>query len=81
MNQDVFRNLPHKVFVDEPNELKCLALMSLCEQGFICANSTFSWWGAFLGAYEKRQPVIVPADWFKGEQLQLFPKGWIILAI
>ena len=81
MKQDIFKNLPHKVFIDEPNECKCLALMTLCEKGFICANSTFSWWGAFLGAYGQRQPVIVPADWFKGEQLQLFPKGWVILAI
>ena len=79
MNQDVFRNLPHKVFVDEPNECKCLALMTLCEQGFICANSTFSWWGAFLGAHGQRQPVIVPANWFKDEYVQLFPKGWIVL--
>jgi hypothetical protein len=79
MNQDVFRNLPHKVFLDEPNECKCLALMTLCQGGFICANSTFSWWGAFLGAYAQRNPVIVPMNWFKGELVQLFPKGWVIL--
>ncbi len=80
MTQDIFKNLPHKVFIDEPDECKCLAIMTLCERGFICANSTFSWWGAFLGAYAKKQPVIVPADWFKGEHVQLFPKEWIIVS-
>jgi hypothetical protein len=79
MKQDVFRNIPHKVFIDERDECKCLALMTLCHGGFICANSTFSWWGAFLGAHSQRNPVLVPMNWFKGELVQLFPKGWVIL--
>jgi hypothetical protein len=37
------------VFVDEPDELRSLWLMSLCTGGAITANSTFSWWGAFFG--------------------------------
>jgi hypothetical protein len=77
--QKVFQDLPNKLFIDEPDECKSLAIMTMCHGGFICANSTFSWWGAFLGAYEKRQPVIAPLHWFKGEQIQLFPKGWILL--
>jgi hypothetical protein len=81
MKQEIFRTLPHTIFMDEPNECKCLALMTLCERGFICANSTFSWWGAFLGAYAHRNPVIVPADWFKGEQVQLFPNEWTVLSV
>lgn len=79
MKQEVFQNLPHKIFMDEPDECKSLALMTLCQGGFVCANSTFSWWGAFLGAHELRNPVIVPMKWFKDELVQLFPKGWIIL--
>ena len=79
MNQTVFRSLPHKIFMDEPDECKCLALMTHCQGGFICANSTFSWWGAFLGAHALRNPVIVPANWFKDECVQLFPNGWVIL--
>jgi hypothetical protein len=79
MQQDIFKNLPHKIFMDEPNECKSLALMTLCHGGFICANSTFSWWGAFLGAHAQRQPVIAPKDWFKDEVVQLFPKEWIVL--
>jgi hypothetical protein len=76
--QTLFQQLPQKVFVDEPNELKTLALMTTCHGGFLCANSTFSWWGAFLGAYASRQPVLVPKNWFKGQDTSaLFPSEWI----
>lgn len=77
--QKLFQDLPKKVFIDEPDECKTLALMTLCHGGFICANSTFSWWGAFLGAHSIRQPVFVPLVWFKGEDLHLFPKEWVHL--
>lgn len=79
--QEVFQQLPHKLYIDEPDECKSLALMTVCHGGFICANSTFSWWGAFLGAYAKRKPILVPSNWFKGELLQLFPKGWVVLSV
>lgn len=79
--QEIFQNLPHKIFMDEPDECKCLALMTLCHGGFICANSTFSWWGAFLGAFSVQTPILVPVNWFKGHVVNLFPKGWIILSI
>lgn len=75
--QPLFLDLPKKVFVFEPNEVKALALMTTCLGGMICANSSFSWWGAFLGAYKERRPVIVPTNWFKGGVGNLFPKEWI----
>jgi hypothetical protein len=81
MVQDVFKRLPHKIYMDERDECKSLALMTLCHGGFICANSTFSWWGAFLGAHDVREPVIVPMNWFKDELVRLFPKGWVILSV
>ena len=59
------------------NELETLAVMSQCKAGAICANSTFSWWGAFLGAHSVRQPVIVPAKWIALPIVSLFPEGWI----
>lgn len=77
--QDIFQKLSQKIYIDEPNECKALTTMTLCHGGFICANSTFSWWGAFLGAYSQRNTVIVPMNWFKDELVQLFPQGWIIL--
>jgi hypothetical protein len=73
----IFRD---KIFVHIENldELETMALMSLCKGGAICSNSTFSWWGAFLGAYEKRNQVFVPKHWIsiKEDMTDLFPKEW-----
>lgn len=80
MEQDLFRKLPHTIFMDEPDECKCLALMTLCHGGFICANSTFSWWGAFLGAHAVRSSVVVPEHWFQGQKVTLFPREWIVVS-
>ena len=63
--------------VDLPNELDALALMASCTGGAIIANSTFSWWGAFLGAYAHRSPVMVPRKWIGEPITCLFPEGWI----
>ena len=56
-----------------------LCLMSMCDD-FIIANSTFSWWGAWLA---NRGKVVAPKNWF-GEVLghdtkDLYCKGWKIL--
>ena len=40
-----------------------LCLMSLCDYHII-ANSSFSWWGAWLARSEK---IIAPKNWFGGE--------------
>lgn len=76
--QTYFTDLPNVCFIEEPDECKALALMTLCYGGFICAASTFSWWGAFLGAYSLRSPCIVPKQWMKGHNTDhLFPTEWI----
>jgi hypothetical protein len=75
------------------DELENLALMTLCTEGAICSNSTFSWWGAFLGPHSRRSPVVVPARWINPDYVNsekwrtaygmkvppLFPEDWIIL--
>lgn len=77
-SQQFFQELDKKEFMEEPNEIKALARMVECSGGFICANSTFSWWGAFLGAYQFRAPICVPKEWMRGyDTRELFPKEWI----
>jgi glycosyltransferase involved in cell wall biosynthesis len=45
--------------------------------GFVIANSTFSWWGAFL-SFSEGAKVIAPSPWFRNspEPLQLIPPHW-----
>jgi hypothetical protein len=72
-----FKGLDGAIVVREPDELACLALMSLCEGGAICANSTFSWWGAFL--CKQSIPICVPERWINANVVHLIPDGWTIL--
>jgi hypothetical protein len=48
--------------------------------GYIIANSTFSWWGAML-SYNKNSNVIAPFPWFRKLQipLDLIPKDWALV--
>ena len=55
-------------------------LMSLCKHNII-ANSSFSWWGAWLNTY-KDKIVIAPKKWFKNDSKDssdLIPETWIRL--
>ena len=68
----------HFEIYENNDELQTLKKMSQCKGGAICANSTFSWWGAFLGAYSVRSPVIVPKQWSLADPvIALFPDEWI----
>ena len=62
---------------DEP--VGDLGLMSLCKHQII-ANSTFSWWGAWLNTNPGKN-IIAPKRWFACDNIQpgLIPGAWIQL--
>ncbi len=73
-----------KVTIVEGNSREVdLYAMSICRDHII-ANSSFSWWGAWLDA-RMDKTVIAPRKWFARKQLlttcidDLFPEGWILL--
>jgi hypothetical protein len=73
-----FRNL---TFVEDLSDIDSLWLMSLCNNNII-ANSSFSWWGAFLNSnYSKK--IIAPKIWFgQGsgiDSTSICPYDWIII--
>jgi hypothetical protein len=58
-----------------------LRLMSLCDH-FVIANSTFSWWAAWLGTAENKL-VIAPRPWFSKsahDESDVVPSHWRRLA-
>lgn len=78
--QTIFKENLNFEFIEEQDEILSLKMMINCHGGFICANSTFSWWGAFLGAYSVKKTCIVPSKWIKNEIVdKLFPDEWIII--
>ena len=57
-------------------------MMSKCTD-FIIANSTFSWWAAWLCENEDKM-VVCPSKWFgvnnqDKNTKDLYPKGWLML--
>lgn len=59
------------------NSFEDMRLMSLCKHNII-ANSSFSWWGAWLNR-SKNKIIIAPQKWFKGSSSSkndIIPTNW-----
>lgn len=66
----------HNQGVESYNDMR---LMSLCRYHII-ANSSFSWWGAWLNP-DPAKIVVAPRRWFSNgnDVRDLFPQGWVTL--
>lgn len=80
LKQELFKSDRFMVSETNNNYLD-LCLMTLCS-GHIIANSSFSWWGAWLSNSEK---VIAPSGWFRGSNNEhldtkdIVPKDWMVI--
>jgi hypothetical protein len=77
-----FNFISSKVFVDGSalgiSTHEELILMSYCQHNII-ANSSFSWWGAWLNKNANKL-VIAPKNWFADKTINtsnLIPESWI----
>lgn len=77
-----FADVDNAVFVsgNESCPWEDIRLMSVCRHHII-ANSTFSWWGAYLG--DDDGIVLYPTPWFKGLEMPRsgVPEGWSPISV
>lgn len=66
----------HNQGLESHNDMR---LMSLCRHHII-ANSSFSWWGAWLNP-DSNKIVVAPRKWFaNGTSVKdLYPAGWVLI--
>ena len=81
--KEIFHTLNDVVFIEYvPFDFEELLLMSYCKHNII-ANSSFSWWGAWLNM-NKYKIVIAPNRWFANKEMNdtnryLIPENWFKL--
>ena len=67
------------IFIEGNTDIEDLYLISLCKHNII-ANSSFSWWGAWLNKNPNKK-VIAPSKWFGDmanlNESDIVPEGWI----
>jgi hypothetical protein len=75
-NYSIFTNI-NKTIITNMNTLDSLYFMSLCKKGGICANSTFSGWGAKLNENADKL-IICPKQWIKVDYAYDIPFDYTI---
>lgn len=79
-NLDFLSNVTYIELEDSALDFEEMYLMSLC-QHHIIANSSFSWWGAWLNS-NPNKIVIAPQKWFNDTSINtddLIPESWLRL--
>lgn len=68
--------------VRERDAVTSLLMMMLCDE-FVIANSSFSWWAAFLGSDgDGGGRVVAPRRWFGHrvtQNVSIWPSDWVVL--
>ena len=82
-SQMLANDLPTAIFIENSASSKPIETINLMAQSHavVMANSSFSWWGGWLGDRDTR-PVVGPRPWFNGpenDESDLFPSRWISL--
>lgn len=75
INSDLYRDCTF-VYFEGNSEMFDMKVMANCEHNII-ANSSFSWWGAWLNT-NPNKIVIAPDTWFKGKNTDMLPPEWLI---
>jgi hypothetical protein len=76
-------DFPAAIFIENSSSSRPIETINLMARSHavVMANSSFSWWGGWLGDRESR-PVIGPRPWYKSsghDERDLFPSHWISL--
>ena len=79
--QETFKGMN---FMEGYNEVDTLWMISQCDKGGVCSNSSFSWWGSWLNSNIGKK-VIFPYPWFPNGDVSknkdIYYKGSTVLNV